>query len=163
MIGWENNQGAYFINKLSKAIKNVSDTIGKLSSLATTYKTSIVGAINEVFNMAKNVEVSTSVTMEEGFSTTIMKAYQQGKIVVMDYQFSVANLTANTTTKIGTIKASIKPKVEQFFTGLIGTYSAVGSVCKFILKDDGSIMISVPSNIGETAQAVRGVFVYESV
>ena len=197
MIGWENDRGAYFIqklqdsiNSLSTSIETVSSTIGKLSDLTTSVKTSIVAAINdllsktiktglagldtttktslldainEVYGLAKNQEVSSPVSMEEGFSTTVLKAYQQGKIVVMDFEFSVASVTANTGTKIGTIKAAIKPKTEHFFTALIGTYSAVGAVCKFILKEDGSIMLSVPSNVGETAQSIRGVFVYESV
>lgn len=215
MIGWENNQGAYFIQKLQDSIDGVSTTIGKLSDLTTSVKTSIVAAINavsatvgnlsdlstsvktsivagindllaktiktgldgldtttktslleainEVYGLAKNEEVSSPVTMAEGFSATVMKAYQQGKIVIMDYQFSVASLTANTSTKIGTIKEAIKPKVEQYFTAVIGTYAAVGSLCKFILMNDGSIMLSVPSNVGETAQAIRGVFIYESV
>ena len=162
MIGWENNQGAYFIKKLNEALGQVNETIGKLSSLATSYKTSIVGAINEVFNMAKSTKLTNPVTMEDGFTATVLAGYKQGKVVIMTYQFSVANLTANTNTKIGTIATAHKPLVEQYFTGMIGAYANSGTMCKFILKDDGSIQISVPSNVGESAVAVRGTFIYVS-
>lgn len=54
MIGWENNQGAYFIQKLQEQIDNsasdISDIegdIGKMSDLTTTAD-NLVGAINEV-------------------------------------------------------------------------------------------------------------------
>lgn len=55
MIGWENNQGAYFIQKLKDAVDNLSkvledtdDNIGSLSDLSTTAKNNIVSAINEL-------------------------------------------------------------------------------------------------------------------
>lgn len=61
MIGWENNQGAYFVQKLQEQIDNavgdISDNttdisgiksdIGKMSDLTTTADT-LVGAVNEV-------------------------------------------------------------------------------------------------------------------
>lgn len=55
MIGWENNQGAYFIQKLNEDIEKVTDTasdnethIGKMSDLTTTAKDTLVKAVNEV-------------------------------------------------------------------------------------------------------------------
>lgn len=55
MIGWENDRGAYFIQKLKNEIDNLSDAledtnedIGTLSNLTTTAKTNVVSAINEV-------------------------------------------------------------------------------------------------------------------
>ena len=59
MIGWENNQGAYFINQLKDNIDSVNSSletyieelkteIGKLTDLTTTAKTNVVSAINEV-------------------------------------------------------------------------------------------------------------------
>ena len=55
MIGWENNQGAYFIGILKKAVNavaetvsSIQDSIGKLTDLTTTAKTSLVASVNEV-------------------------------------------------------------------------------------------------------------------
>lgn len=54
-IGWENNQGAYFINKLQDEVDSVktdatqnASNIGKMSDLTTTNKDTLVKAINEV-------------------------------------------------------------------------------------------------------------------
>lgn len=55
MIGWENNQGAYFIDKLQSQINSLTSedetietSIGTMSNLTTTEKTNLVGAVNEV-------------------------------------------------------------------------------------------------------------------
>lgn len=55
MIGWENVQGAYFIDKLQKKIDTLESEsgslqgkIGTLTNLTTSAKTNLVSAINEV-------------------------------------------------------------------------------------------------------------------
>lgn len=65
MIGWENNQGAYFINKLQNEVDDVKETaddneeaIGTLSDLTTTSKTTLVGAINEVDSNADSANTA---------------------------------------------------------------------------------------------------------
>ena len=151
------------INEVDGNADSANSHIGTLSNLLTTAKDNIVAAVNEVFGMANNVKITNPVSMEEGFTATVLAAYKQGKIVVMTYQFSVANVTANTNTKIGTIASAHMPVVEQYYTGMIGAYANSGTPCKFMLKDDGSIMISVPTNVGESAVAVRGTFIYASV
>ena len=47
MIGWENNQGAYFVQKLQEQIDSNATDIGTMSNLKTTADT-LVGGINEV-------------------------------------------------------------------------------------------------------------------
>ena len=66
MIGWENNQGAYFINKLNDKINstndlidNTNDIIGDISDLETTADTDIVSAINELVTRVKALEDAT--------------------------------------------------------------------------------------------------------
>lgn len=177
MIGWENDRGAYYIQKLqeqvtsnkdnldslSDDVDNLTEDVGDLTELGTTDNDDLVEAINEVLNMAKCTKISNPLTMEQGFTTSELSAYKQGKIAIVNYQFNLANMTANTNTKIGTFADAIKPAETHFFTGLIGAYANSGTPCKFILKTDGSINVSVPSNVGESAVAVRGTFIYVSV
>lgn len=74
MIGWENNQGAYFVQKLQAQVDGLDtdiDTveasvstnagnIGKMSDLATTAKDTLVKAVNEVKTTADNASSSAS-------------------------------------------------------------------------------------------------------
>ena len=48
MIGWENNQGAYFVNKLAGEVKDTNDNIGDMSDLETTATSDLVSAINSI-------------------------------------------------------------------------------------------------------------------
>lgn len=80
MIGWENNQGAYYINQLQdqidksdKDISDLSDDIGKLSSLTTSEKKSIVGAVNEVDSHADTAMADSSSALEEIGTLTNLK------------------------------------------------------------------------------------------
>lgn len=66
MIGWENNQGAYFIDKLQNQInalgtedETLQSEIGTLSSLTTTAKTNLVSAVNEVKGSADTAIANT--------------------------------------------------------------------------------------------------------
>ena len=56
MIGWENDQGAYFIKKLGEEVKGISDNIGDLSDLNTSNKTDIVSAINSLVSYVAELE-----------------------------------------------------------------------------------------------------------
>ena len=56
MIGWENDQGAYFIKKLGDEVKGISDNIGDLSKLKTSDKTDIVSAINSLVTYVAELE-----------------------------------------------------------------------------------------------------------
>lgn len=59
MIGWENVQGAFFINDIKKDVSNLvdenaelSEEIGDVSSLSTSDKSNIVSAVNEIYSVA---------------------------------------------------------------------------------------------------------------
>lgn len=87
MIGWENSQGAYFINKLQGQIDDLvtKDTtlqteIGTLSNLTTTAKSNLVSAVNELdsdigdTNTALNAikTSASSVTLAEGVTNATL-------------------------------------------------------------------------------------------
>lgn len=66
MIGWENDRGGFYINKLQEQIDAVKDdasdiaeNIGDLTELETTSKTNVVSAINEALgdigDVAENI------------------------------------------------------------------------------------------------------------
>lgn len=52
MIGWENNQGAYFVQKLQEQIDDAIDNIGDVSDLNTTAD-NLTSAVNEVDTAVK--------------------------------------------------------------------------------------------------------------
>ncbi len=56
MIGWENDQGAYFVKKLGEEVKGLSDNIGDLSELTTEVKTDLVSAINSLVTYVEQLE-----------------------------------------------------------------------------------------------------------
>ena len=74
MIGWENNQGAYFVQKLQEQVEDLdtdissvktdvstnAGNIGKMSDLSTTVKDTLVKAVNEVNTTAGNALSSSS-------------------------------------------------------------------------------------------------------
>lgn len=73
MIGWENNQGAYYIDKLEKSVSVLSDAIddakeeiGNLTDLSTTAKTNIVAAINELVTALSGIPSIPSAPSESG-------------------------------------------------------------------------------------------------
>lgn len=66
MIGWENNQGGFYILKLfeiaeknASDISDTNDAIGDVSDLTTTDKTDLVAAINELVTRVKALEDAT--------------------------------------------------------------------------------------------------------
>lgn len=96
MIGWENNQGAYFINKLQAEVNSASEAadsaeqktsaIGKMTDLLTTAKDTLVKAVNEVFNKIGNLS-----TLNTSSKTNLVSAINEVRYTAVN-----ADGTANT-------------------------------------------------------------------
>lgn len=81
MIGWENNQGAYFINKLEDDISALKSEIGKLSDLTTDSKTNAVSAINELNGKIKSV--TTFSGKSDGSASKVIEIAGYSRVLVL--------------------------------------------------------------------------------
>lgn len=111
MIGWENDRGAYFINKLNeavdaikKSIGDIVDDIGKLSSLKTTSKTSVVSAINEVHDDVDSAV--TRITTLEGTALKYLDGEQNNYTMGSNNYLEITRpsaLSGKTIVYVGTV------------------------------------------------------------
>ena len=99
----------------------VSEAIGSLSSLTTTDKSSLVGAVNSI-NRIDTKSITISITCR-GY----IRCYQMGKIVFVDINI---NTDGNTTPVNTTIATGFPKPYESFYPRLLardnnGTYAQV--------------------------------------
>ena len=106
MIGWENNQGAYFINKLQEEVNSVkeeadqsSSDIGKMSTLTTTAKDTLVKAINEVDSHADTnaSAIGTLASLNTSAKTNLVSAINE---VLSAQDFTLVDTVIGTTNSV---------------------------------------------------------------
>lgn len=99
MIGWENDRGAYFINKLQGQINSVEETaetaednIGKMSDLTTSSKTTLVGAVNELDALAKatNARFLTDLVSGRASASVTFTVSASARIMLVSFGASTA-------------------------------------------------------------------------
>lgn len=145
MIGWENNQGAYFIQKLKSVIESVSEKatdaysntlyIGKMSDLLTTAKDTLVKAINEVYNKIGNLSSLTTTS-----KTSVVSAINEVNSTASGAN-STANYAASKMSFIGSIakdesiyinfNSSGASGIEDFL--VIGGAQVINRICMWIV------------------------------
>lgn len=88
----------------------IDNVIGSLSTLTTTDKSSIVGAVNEVDGAITSPKDITSdyITMASGYTFTSGKVYKQGKHIFGNIVLSGTLQGGNNTDTLGTIKSDYR-------------------------------------------------------
>lgn len=137
MIGWENDRGAYYINKLQEQIdslasedESIETSIGTLTNLTTTEKSNLVGAVNEV-----NSSLGTTDAKIGSLSdlTTTEKTSVVGAVNEVDSDIST--LTATAPFLIGAVSTT-KPlmiDIETASKALIMVSGASNDSCNMYL------------------------------
>ena len=164
MIGWENNQGAYFINQLKDNIDSVNSSlitsveelkadIGKLSDLTTTAKTSLVSAINEVKGLitALTTRNQLSLNVPSGstyLSASTLKADKVGNVVHLHGTLTLKSVTqpsSITSWTVLTISSGYRPKYALSSIP-ISTATAISGVNMPVISIATNGNIAIQSN-----------------
>ena len=92
------------------SVAELAAAIGSLSTLTTTDKSSLVGAVNEVDGAITSPKDITSdyITMASGYTFTSGKVYKQGKHIFGNIVLSGTLQGGNNTDTLGTIKSDYR-------------------------------------------------------
>ena len=132
MIGWENDRGAYFINKLQEQVNaiesetsDIGTDIGDVSNLTTTDKTSLVNAINEVDG---NVDTATQNigTLSESIGTISELRTSATNLVG-----AVNEVLAKTVKDLGTVTAGSSKVYDVAVSSKIFVFAFGAALVRF--------------------------------
>lgn len=128
-----------------KATSGVQSQIGNLSTLTTTDKSSLVGAVNEV-NASSTASVTPiSVTVNSVINSNITKI---GKVVHIEYSFSLKAMSGTIQNKTwGTIPEGYRPTSEVIFNAYyISDYASNVETKAILISASSSGSITTPNN-----------------
>lgn len=124
---------------------STAQAIGSLSTLTTTDKSSLVGAVNEV-NASSTASVTpVSVTVNSVINSNITKI---GKVVHIEYSFSLKAMSGTIQNKTwGTIPEGYRPTSEVIFNAYyISNYASNVETKAILISVSSSGSITTPNN-----------------
>lgn len=113
------------MNEIKQVVNANDDKIGELNDLNTTNKSSVINAINEIFNSLELIPI----TIESLPNGTDYNAFYIPKLK-MCYANIYCNspgISASSTTNVGTVQEEYKPSLGSalsIYRGLTGGYQA---------------------------------------
>lgn len=113
------------INEIKQVVNENDDKIGELNDLNTTNKSSVINAINEIFN---NLELIPIILESLPDGTNYNAFYiPKLKMCYANIYCNSPGISASSTTSLGTVQEEYKPSIGSalsIYRGLAGGYQA---------------------------------------